>query len=102
LKKDGEKSALVAISFVGLLIGGLACGAAADKFGRKKSLIFALGVNGIFGLASAFTSKVWALVLMRFLSGVGYVFSFLIFENSLYSVVLEDRFLLYLLIFQNF
>jgi AAHS family 3-hydroxyphenylpropionic acid transporter len=58
-------------SIVGLFIGAAVLGRAADFIGRKKMLIVSLLIFGGFSLATATTSTLHSLLVMRLLTGVG-------------------------------
>ncbi|KNC48400.1 major facilitator superfamily transporter [Thecamonas trahens ATCC 50062] len=68
---DAQKGFLSAAVFVGMLIGGLFCGLASDRVGRKAMLLWSLGINALAGLASA-AAPSWPLLLTaRIISGIG-------------------------------
>ncbi|NJB67656.1 MFS family permease [Desulfobaculum xiamenense] len=46
-------------------------GVLADRFGRKRVLVPALACFGVFGGLCAMTTKLWVLLLLRFMQGVG-------------------------------
>jgi VNT family MFS transporter (synaptic vesicle glycoprotein 2) len=73
--KDGytksAKAVLSAAIFVGMLVGGLVFGAASDKWGRRRVLSIALGINAVFGLLSAATSSYATLLVCRVVAGFG-------------------------------
>ena len=56
---------------VGALIGALVLGMLADRFGRKRMLLFSAFTFGIFTLAIAYIQSVEQLVLLRFIAGFG-------------------------------
>ncbi len=60
-----------AASTLGLFIGALAGGRAADTIGRRGVLIAALLVFGLFSIGTACVTTPGLLMLMRFLTGVG-------------------------------
>jgi AAHS family 4-hydroxybenzoate transporter-like MFS transporter len=60
-----------AISLVGLMIGACIFGPLADRFGRKKIVIFSTALFGVFSLATATATSLDGLLLMRFLTGCG-------------------------------
>lgn len=68
---DGQKAALAAGVFLGMLFGGLAGGWLSDRLGRRTMLMASLGCNGVFCLATAFMPSWWLIVLCRVLSGLG-------------------------------
>ena len=56
-----------------MMVGGYFWGSMADKFGRRSVLMGSLTVNGLGGLVSSFSQVYWLFIIMRFISGVGYV-----------------------------
>lgn len=62
---------LTAAVFVGMLIGGLVAGNAADRFGRRSCLLVALGVNCTFAVLSAAAPSVGWLIAARVCAGLG-------------------------------
>ncbi len=68
---DSSKALLSAAIFVGMLIGGLFFGIAADSMGRKVTLAVSLTINGVFGLASAVAPSTSALFFARAMGGFG-------------------------------
>ena len=59
------------MSSVGILIGALASGPAADRFGRKPVLLVGTAFIGVFSMLSAFASSLDQLTLYRLLTGIG-------------------------------
>jgi AAHS family 4-hydroxybenzoate transporter-like MFS transporter len=57
--------------FVGTVIGSIAVGPAADRFGRKPMLVVALALTGILTIACAFATSAPQLALLRFIGGLG-------------------------------
>lgn len=57
--------------FIGTVIGSIAVGPAADRFGRKPMLIGALALTGLLTLACAFATSAPQLALLRFIGGLG-------------------------------
>ena len=58
-------------ALVGAMIGALVLGASADRFGRKRVLIFSAVVFGIGTIATAFTHSLTSLLMWRVIAGVG-------------------------------
>jgi AAHS family 4-hydroxybenzoate transporter-like MFS transporter len=60
-----------AAGLLGSLIGAMVFGVAADRFGRKPTLLAAIGLFGMVTLLTPFTTSIEALALVRFLTGIG-------------------------------
>eukprot|EP01136_Pigoraptor_vietnamica_P020893 Opistho-1_new@70411 len=65
------KSAIGAIIFLGMFVGGPLFGTYADRVGRRRCLILTLAINGIGGFASALAPNLSVLLFLRFVSGIG-------------------------------
>ncbi|KXO87402.1 3-(3-hydroxy-phenyl)propionate transporter MhpT [Acinetobacter venetianus] len=63
---------LFSIGIFGLLPGTLIGGYYADKIGRKKVLIGAVGLFAIFTLSIVFVTSFTGLLIVRFLAGLGF------------------------------
>ncbi|NCE89378.1 3-(3-hydroxy-phenyl)propionate transporter MhpT [Pseudomonas sp. L13] len=63
--------AVFSASIIGLLPGALVGGWLADRLGRKRVLIVAVIIFGMFSLATAMAWSFESLLMMRFLTGVG-------------------------------
>ncbi len=66
-----QKSILSTVVFVGMLFGAMLWGILGDKCGRKPTLTMTAVMLSFFGILSAFTQSFYALVLCRFLVGIG-------------------------------
>ncbi|KAG6972577.1 hypothetical protein JG687_00001417 [Phytophthora cactorum] len=66
-----QQSLLAAAIFAGMFTGGLLFGSLSDHIGRRKSLLYSLLLNGIFGLISALSPNVYALIAFRTCAGIG-------------------------------
>ena len=64
-------SAVFTASLLGMMVGGMALGPAADRFGRRKLIIISLLFIGLFALLTPLATTVEMLVVVRFLAGVG-------------------------------
>lgn len=60
-----------ALGLLGMMIGGLVLGPAADKFGRRKVILASTFVFSIFTLAAAFATSIEMLLVLRVLAGIG-------------------------------
>ncbi len=56
---------------IGLMVGALLIGSAADKLGRKRILLFSVLCFGVASLVTAWAASMHELVILRFLTGVG-------------------------------
>ena len=63
---------LFGAGLAGLMAGSFLFGPLADRFGRRRVLIFCVVAFGIGGVACAFSGSFWALVSLRFLTGLGF------------------------------
>ncbi|WP_419795153.1 3-(3-hydroxy-phenyl)propionate transporter MhpT [Pseudomonas palleroniana] len=59
------------VGIIGLLPGAFFGGWVADRIGRKKILVSAVLLFGLFSLSTAFVESYWSLLLVRFLTGLG-------------------------------
>jgi AAHS family 4-hydroxybenzoate transporter-like MFS transporter len=55
----------------GLMIGALASGPIADRFGRKSVVLASTMIFGVFALATVWAQSINELYLLRFLTGIG-------------------------------
>ena len=67
----GAFAPVVALGFLGMMIGGLAAGAAGDRFGRKAALLGCVAWFGVATLLVTMASGVTALAALRLLAGIG-------------------------------
>lgn len=56
-----------------MMIGGYLWGYLADQRGRRKVLVVSLAINGLFGGLASLAPWFWLFLLLRFISGIGYV-----------------------------
>jgi len=62
---------LFGAGLAGLMAGAFLFGPLADKYGRKTVLVFCVLFFGAASLASAYSTSLWMLVMLRFLTGLG-------------------------------
>ncbi|WP_030264888.1 MFS transporter [Streptomyces violens] len=62
---------VLASAFIGQVIGSVAMGRFADRFGRKKSFVVNLLMYSVFTLAGAFAVDPTTMAIFRFLAGLG-------------------------------
>ncbi len=55
----------------GMMVGALGFGWLGDRFGRRIAIVLAALFCGVFTLACAFAPSLWALGILRFMTGVG-------------------------------
>jgi MFS family permease len=68
---DTEASALVAIWLIGIMIGALAFGYLADRYGRRKLFILTLLLYSTFTVISALSPGYGFFFIFRFLTAIG-------------------------------
>jgi AAHS family 4-hydroxybenzoate transporter-like MFS transporter len=66
-----ELAPLFGAGLAGLMAGAFVFGPLADKFGRKSVLVACVLFFGLASLASAYSTSLWGLVALRFLTGLG-------------------------------
>jgi AAHS family 4-hydroxybenzoate transporter-like MFS transporter len=62
---------VLSASLIGMALGALVAGPAADRFGRKPVLLLAVLAFGLFSLASGYAGSITSLTAWRFLTGLG-------------------------------
>jgi len=67
----GQIGILIAASYVGQLIGALAFSSIAERFGRTRGTTVAVFIMSIMSLACAFAGHFNALLVTRFIQGIG-------------------------------
>src|SRR2546423_6083422 len=66
-----EVGALGSITLICRVVGGMASGTAADRWGRKGPLLFSIVWYSIFAFLSGFSTSYGALFTLRALFGIG-------------------------------
>ena len=66
-----KEGVLDSIIFLGMMVGGYLWGSLSDQVGRRSCLITSLTVNGVFGLASAFSPNYPVFLVFRVLQWSG-------------------------------
>src|SRR5512142_152673 len=69
--KPVELTSAFAFSSIGIMVGAMAAGPIADRFGRKPVLLASVALFGIFSLLTVWASSIFALVALRFFTGIG-------------------------------
>jgi AAHS family 4-hydroxybenzoate transporter-like MFS transporter len=69
--KPVELTSAFAFSSIGIMVGAMAAGPIADRFGRKPVLLASVALFGIFSLLTVWATSIFALVALRFLTGIG-------------------------------
>lgn len=54
-----------------MALGAITLGSLGDRVGRKRAILLALKIFGVFSLLGAFAQAPWQIVLLRFLIGLG-------------------------------
>jgi AAHS family 4-hydroxybenzoate transporter-like MFS transporter len=62
---------VITASTVGMCVGAMSLGTFGDRIGRKKTILLALTLFGVFSLAGAFAQSLEQIVILRFLIGLG-------------------------------
>jgi AAHS family 4-hydroxybenzoate transporter-like MFS transporter len=62
---------VVALGYLGMVIGGLAAGLAGDRLGRRTALLASMVVFGVMTVLASVVTSTGALGLLRLLAGIG-------------------------------
>lgn len=62
---------VMSAALIGMVFGALGSGPLADRFGRKVVLVIAVALFGVFSLASAYSTTLDQLLVLRLLTGLG-------------------------------
>jgi len=66
-----QMAPLFGAGLFGLMGGAFLFGPLADRFGRKTILLLCIVIFGIASIAAAYSTSLWMLVALRFLTGIG-------------------------------
>jgi AAHS family benzoate transporter-like MFS transporter len=66
-----QGGSIASYTFVGLMLGAAGFGILSDRIGRKKTLILAVAISGIFNGIAYFAPDYTVFCVLRFLSGLG-------------------------------
>ena len=69
--KATDMTWVITASTVGMCVGAMSLGTFGDRIGRKKTILLALALFGVFSLAGAFAQSLEQIVILRFLIGLG-------------------------------
>jgi MFS family permease len=70
LTKD-QTASIVSLVFIGAMVGNLILGPAGDRLGRQPIFYICSLIIGIFGIVTSFVHSYVALILVRFVVGIG-------------------------------
>jgi MFS transporter, putative metabolite:H+ symporter len=62
---------LLSAGYIGMFVGALTCGILADRFGRKKTLLFTISMMTIFTALNAIAPDPLTMGILRFFAGIG-------------------------------
>jgi putative MFS transporter len=65
-----EKSLVIASGFIGMFIGAIGLGVAADRLGRRRMFLVNLGLYSLFSLLTAFAPNLGTFLVLRVLGGL--------------------------------
>ena len=68
-----------------MMLGGYMWGTLADIYGRRTVLLCSLTLNGLGGLASSLSQSFPVFLVLRFVSGIGYVIQISFYPYCIYS-----------------
>ena len=69
--QDGQLGALLSAGLVGMGLGSLVLGPAADRFGRRRVVLLSVALAGVGMLGASLAPGYWELLSLRVLTGVG-------------------------------
>ncbi|MFH3481167.1 MFS transporter [Xanthobacter variabilis] len=62
---------VITASIIGMAIGAMGLGSFGDRFGRRKAILIAVFLFGLFSLAGAYATSPTQIIVLRFLIGLG-------------------------------
>jgi len=66
-----EMTWVITASIIGMTIGAIGLGSFGDRFGRRKAIMIAVFLFGVFSLAGAYATSPTQIIVLRFLIGLG-------------------------------
>lgn len=92
--KSWERSSIVSILFIGIMLGNFASGPCSDLVGRRPPILISYATICFFSVASACSTSFWVLFFMRLLLGIAFGFSQPAW-NTLCSEITPSRWRMY-------
>lgn len=69
--KPAEMTWVITASIIGMTVGAIGLGSFGDKFGRRKAILIAVFLFGLFSLMGAYATSPTQIIVLRFLIGLG-------------------------------
>ena len=74
------------------MFGGYIWGSLADIYGRRAVLLWSLTVNGLGGLASSLSQTFPVFLVLRFISGTGYMKPLTVIQSDKMILIINTNF----------
>lgn len=69
--KTAEMTWVITASIIGMTLGAIGLGSFGDRYGRRKAILIAVFLFGIFSLLGAYATSPTQIIVLRFLIGLG-------------------------------
>ena len=69
--KAADMTWVITASIIGMTLGAIGLGSFGDKFGRRKAILIAVFLFGVFSLMGAYATSPTQIIVLRFLIGIG-------------------------------
>mgnify|MGYP001806308555 CR=1 FL=1 len=69
--KPAEMTWVITASIIGMTLGAIGLGSFGDRYGRRKAILIAVFLFGIFSLVGAYATSPTQIIALRFLIGLG-------------------------------